>query len=151
MTSFIDLMKNDVWSDDDIKHRLHNEIRFDVKDVEETELERALLGESRGMHVLTADEGGRLLHFKNSTDRVEALGAAARADMALLNLVLKHEAAQRLLTQVEQEGSNVSEEEASAAAALVAGASASVLELASRRLAVQLPTSSLPPLDEAAV
>lgn len=97
MTSFIDLMANDVWSETDIKSRLHAEIRSEVSEMAEQELNRALQGKMLGMHVMSQAEIALLMAFKAATDRAAVLGTAARADMALLNKVLVLEPAQRRL------------------------------------------------------
>lgn len=95
--SFIDLMKNDVWSEADIKTRLHAEICSEVSELAETELNRALQGAALGLHTLTLQEREGLAHFKAATDRVAALGLAARADAALLHETMALEGAQRCL------------------------------------------------------
>lgn len=101
MVSFINLMADDVWSEIDIKSRLHAEIRSEISEFAETELNRALQGKFMGMHTLTAAEGASLARFAAATARVEVLGKTSRADMALLATVFVLEAAQRrLLTPV---------------------------------------------------
>lgn len=97
MNSFIDLMANDVWSPTDIKNRLHAEIRSQVTENAETELNRALQGAALGLHKLTPGEMASLQHFKATTDRVEQLGTQARIDAALLAEVLDLEKAQQRL------------------------------------------------------
>jgi hypothetical protein len=88
MISFINLMASDVWSEADIKNRLHAEIRSQVSEQAETELSRALQGAALGMHTLTQQEQASLMAFKVATDRVAALGVQARADAALLAEVM---------------------------------------------------------------
>ena len=97
--SFINLLANDVWSDADIKSRLHAEIRSEVSELAETELNRALQGAIMKLHTLTPQEQQSLMRFKGATDRVALLGTAARADMALLTSVLAYERAQARLLQ----------------------------------------------------
>lgn len=97
MSSFINLMGNDVWSEADIKARLHAEIRSAISAYAETELNRALQGMAMGMHQLTPHEQEQLMLFKAATDRVEILGTAARSDMALLHEALALELAPRRL------------------------------------------------------
>lgn len=99
MPSFIDLMSNDVWTEVDIKNRLHAEIRSEISEQAETELNRALQGAIMKMHTLTADEQSALMEFKTATDRVATLGSAARADWILLNKTLAHEQAASRLAQ----------------------------------------------------
>lgn len=95
--SFIDLMASDVWSEADIKSRLHQEIRSEISEFSETELNRALQGKFMGLHTLTAAEGALLTKFAAATARVADLGAQARADMALLHQVLALEPEQARL------------------------------------------------------
>lgn len=142
--SFIDLMANDVWSDADIKARLHAEIRSEVSEQSEAELNRALQGKMLGMHTMTPGEMALLMLFKGATDRVAVLGAAARADMALLAATLPVEAAQRRLAQpvvlpleageppvpINLEAVALDTQEREAAQAVVDGASAEALALA---------------------
>lgn len=97
MPSFIDLMADDVWSEADIKARLHAEMRSEVSEFAEIELNRALQGMAMGLHTLSAQEQHSLMRFKAATDRVALLGAEARADMALLHDVLALESAQHRL------------------------------------------------------
>ena len=99
MSSFINLMGNDVWSAVDIKSRLHAEIRGEVSENSETELNRALQGAALGLYTLSATEKAGVLYFKSVMDKVEALGLQARADMALLNAAMSVETAQRRLAQ----------------------------------------------------
>lgn len=91
--SFVNLMGNDIWSEADIKSRLHAEVRSEVSELAEAELNRALQGHTMGMHVLTPQEQQGLMRFKAATDRVALLGTQARADMALLAEVLPLEVA----------------------------------------------------------
>jgi hypothetical protein len=97
MSSFINLMASDVWSEADIKNRLHAEIRGEVSEQAETELNRALQGAALGMHTLTPQERVSLMAFKTVTNRVALLGAAARADAALLATVMELEVHARRL------------------------------------------------------
>lgn len=91
--SFIDMLANDIWSEADIKARLHAEIRSEISEFAETELNRALQGAALKMHTLTPSEMVVLMRFKAATDRAAALGVAARSDMALLNQVIAYERA----------------------------------------------------------
>jgi hypothetical protein len=91
MTSFIDLMGSSVWTEADIKGRLHSEIRSAISEYAEMELSRALQGMALGMHTLTPEEQANLMRFKVATDSTAALGVKARADMTLLTQALKAE------------------------------------------------------------
>lgn len=97
--SFINLMANDVWSEADIKARLHAEIRSSISEMVETELNRALQGLALGLHALSTSEQEVLQLFKAETNRVALLGVTARADMALLTEVLALEAAKVRLAE----------------------------------------------------
>lgn len=88
----IDLLADYVWSEADIKARLHAEIRSEISELMETEINRALQGAALGVHKLTPQEMQAIQKFKVSTDRVAALGEKARADMALLNAAMTYEA-----------------------------------------------------------
>lgn len=134
MSSFIDLMSNDVWGEADIKARLHAEIRSEVSELVETELNRALQGAMLGMHTLTPHEQEGLLHFKTATDRVALLGECARADAALLAQTMALEVAQRRLAQ--PQGDTLDEQDAAdraAAIETVAQTGVPALELATKR------------------
>lgn len=97
MSSFIDLMQSYVWSEADIKARLHAEIRSEISEMQETEINRALQGAALGVYRLTPQEMQAVQKFKQVTDRVTALGVQARADMKLLNEVLAAEPSYRRL------------------------------------------------------
>lgn len=88
----IDLLADYVWSEADIKARLHAETRSEISELMETEINRALQGAALGVHKLTPQEMQAIQKFKAATDRVAALGEKARADMALLNAALAYEA-----------------------------------------------------------
>jgi hypothetical protein len=124
MMSFVNLMANDVWSETDIKARLHAEIRSEVSELAETELNRALQGAALGLHTLTLQERESLAHFKAATDRVAALGLAARADAVLLHETMALEAAQRCVGDDETDAP-----QRAAAQALIDAASAGALAL----------------------
>lgn len=144
MRSFINLMGNDVWSAVDIKSRLHAEIRGEVSENSETELNRALQGAALGLYTLSATEKAGVLHFKSVMDKVEALGLQAREDMALLSAAMITEVAQRRLAQtvvalveegeppkpINTEAVQIDAQEREAAQAVVNGASADALALA---------------------
>lgn len=99
--SFVDLMASHVWSEADIKARLHAEIRSEISELMETEINRALQGAALGVHKLTPQEMQAVQQFKLATDRVAAMGVQARADMALLHQVLAMEAAARELASLD--------------------------------------------------
>lgn len=138
MASFINLMGNDIWSDADIKARLHAEIRSEVSELAETELNRALQGAALGLHTLTPPEQASLMHFKAATDRVATLGLAARADAALLAETMALEVVQARLAQPQPEGEDedalaLDTAERAQAQAVVDAASADALALVALR------------------
>jgi hypothetical protein len=127
-----------------MRSRLHAEIRSQVSEYAETELNRALQGAALGMHTLSDPEMASLMLFKSATDRVALLGTQARADMALLTEVLALEVAQARLAQpaielleegeppvpVNLEAVALDVQEREVAQAVVDGASAAALALA---------------------
>lgn len=144
MPSFINLMVNDVWTAADIKNRLHAEIRSEISEQAETELNRALQGAIMQMHTLTTAEQQALIGFKAATDRASAMGVAARTDWVLLNKTMAHEAAvTRLALPVKLDN----EEDAAArteAQSLVDEATPDVVALAALRYAQHNPP--VPPM-----
>ena len=147
-------MANDVWSEADIKTRLHTEIRSVISEQAETELNRALQGAIMKMHVLTASEQKMLMGFKAATDRVAALGATARADSVLLTKTLAHEKAAKRLNEPPYILSNtepdvfgevslqaLDDQERNAALLVVTAATQDVLELVGLRYEQNNPTT----------
>lgn len=132
MTSFVDLMASDVWTEADIKTRLHAMIRSQFSAEVEEELSRAVMGAMLGQHQITAEEGAKLARFKALTDQVALVGAAARADWALLRQVMEVEAAQRRLDQPTDDSEPDLAERAAAQAVLDA-AGPQVLEWVEKR------------------
>lgn len=144
MESFINLMASDVWSEADIKARLHAEIRSQVSDYAETELNRTLWDAKVYGRAFTAEEAANIAAFKAATNRVALLGTQSRADMALLAEVLALEVAQVRLAQpviepveegeppvpVNLEAVAFDTQERETAQAVVDSASAEVLDLA---------------------
>lgn len=89
------MLASDVWTEADIKTRLHALIRTEFSAEVEEELSRAIMGVSLGQHTLTTDEMIKLGKFKALTDRVALIGTQSRADWALLSQVMAHEQAMR--------------------------------------------------------
>lgn len=167
MASFINMLGSDVWSEADIKVRLHAEIRSEFSEMTETELNRALQGAALGLHTLTAEEQQTLMGFKAATDRASALGVAARADRSLLADAMSHEAAQARLAlapyldpapdadalpvevDLEHAARVAADLQSRAAAqAVIDAASAGVIALCAERAASRVtivPSSTLPP------
>lgn len=97
MTSFIDLMASDVWSDADITRRTEAMIRTEFSDEAETILNRKALGMSLGTYSPSSEELTEMARYTAVAQAAHDAGVAARADMALLNRVLAIEAARRRL------------------------------------------------------
>jgi hypothetical protein len=151
MKSFVDLMASNVWSEADIKNRLHAEIRSQVTENAETELNRALQGAALGLHKLSPGEMASLQHFKTTTDRVEQLGKQARADAALLDTALAHEWAVTRLAEAPIEGDETDAPKRAAAQHLIDNASPETLALYQARQLFRNPpgdpATSEPPSD----
>jgi hypothetical protein len=97
MTSFIDLMKSDVWSEADIVNRTEAMVRTEFSAVSEAILNRKITGAGLGQYTLTEAEMGKLQGFALATEEARLAGTAARADMALLLEVMASEVAWKRL------------------------------------------------------
>ena len=97
--SFIDLMKNDIWSDSDISARTESLVRSQFSASEEFILNRKFSGQIAGMYELTGEEQAQLVNFQIISSLAQAEGVAARADTELLLSTIKVEAAQKRLAQ----------------------------------------------------
>jgi hypothetical protein len=152
MSSFINLMANDVWSDDDIKARLHAEFRTEISEFAEREIYRALHALHLRMRPLSLAEQAVVGKFAAVDGRVSVMGVAARADMALLNSVFAYEAAMARLAQPEVEESATDLAEREAALAVTTDASSQVVDLyLLRKPPAEEPIVEEPPLDDTTV
>lgn len=97
--SFIDLMANDRWSDQDITNRTEAMLRSQFSAQAEAILNRKVSGAILGQYALTDEEQAEMAAFAAATMAARQEGAAARADMALLEEVFTLEAAQARLAQ----------------------------------------------------
>lgn len=155
MTSFIDLMANDRWSDADITNRTEAMLRSQFSAQAEAILNRKVSGAILGQYELTAEELAEMAAFAAASLAARQEGAAARADMALLEQVFALEAAQaRLARQMVAPVLDDSEEpqitnqdtvdqdgaERAAAQAVVDAASVDAKNLALRRAPAPEPT-----------
>jgi hypothetical protein len=84
MTSFINLMTNDIWSDADITRRTEAMIRSEFSLDAETILNRKVIGISIGTYTPTAEDQAEIARYDQVAKAAQAAGVAARADMALL-------------------------------------------------------------------
>lgn len=99
MTSFINLLASDVWSEADIVARTEAMVRSEVSAVDERIINRKLQGAMLGQYTLSEAEQHEVEHFARVTQTAQAAGMAARADMALLHRVFALESAIRRLAQ----------------------------------------------------
>lgn len=99
MTSFINLMANDIWSDADITRRTEAMLRTEFSQEAETILNRKVLGMSLGTYTPTAQDQLDMARYNETALAAQAAGVAARADMALLSQTLVYEAAMRRLAK----------------------------------------------------
>lgn len=101
MSSFIDLMANDVWTDADILRRTESLIRAEFSAEAETILNRKAMGMALGTYQPTPEEVADLARYQVTVEEARLAGVAARADMALLAVVMGMEQAARRLAQPE--------------------------------------------------
>lgn len=97
MTSFVNLLGNDVWSEADIVRRTEAELHGVVSKDAELILSRKMIGFSLGRVIPTAQEQAELLVYEMASYQAQQSGIAARADMALLQSALDYEQAQARL------------------------------------------------------
>lgn len=134
MNRFINLMGHDVWSEADIVSRTEAMVRSQVSTTDERIINRKMQGAMLGQYTLSAQEQEEVERFARVTHEAQAAGAAARADMALLQGALDVEAAQRRLAQPLGEPTEEVDSAARAAAqAVVDAASQEVLALVALR------------------
>lgn len=81
--SFVDLMADHDWSEEDIKNRTEAMIGAEFPPVDFAILLRKLQGTAFG-YVLTPQEQGELAHYQATAYAAGVMADAARADMALL-------------------------------------------------------------------
>lgn len=95
MSSFINLMADDVWSEADIVSRTEAIIRGHFSREAEDILNRKVTGALLGQYALTPAEQADLGRYAAMSEQARAEGVAARADMALLAQAMEVEAAWR--------------------------------------------------------
>lgn len=129
--SFIDLMKSDVWTDQDITNRTEAMVRAAVPLAEELVLNRKVQGAALGQYTLTPADQAQMALLAQAGFAAQQEGIAARADMALLLEVLEVEAALKRLEQPEvepeSEDYDADQAERDAAQSVVDGASEEVM------------------------
>lgn len=97
MSTFIDLLGNDVWSDADITNRCRAIIESHVPIARQDELRTIMLGHIAKLRAATDAEMAEITLVKSLTEAAADLSRAARADMSLLQSALDYESAARRL------------------------------------------------------
>jgi hypothetical protein len=133
MNSFIDLMANDIWSDQDVTTRTEAMVRSVMPLQDELVLNRKVQGAALGQYELTAQDQADMARLAQAGFEAQQMGIAARADMALLLQVLEVEAAIKRLDQPEDEAYEADQAERAEAMAVVSGASEEVLRWVEQR------------------
>lgn len=95
--SFIDMMANDVWTDQDITSRTEAMVRAVVSLQEELVLNRKLEGARAGQYTLSADDEAGMALLAQAGAAAQLEGIAARADMLTLLEVFEVEKAEKRL------------------------------------------------------
>lgn len=97
MTSFINMMASDRWSEQDIVNRTEAMIAAEFSPADQVILNRKVTAAATGMYELTDAEKAEVQRFNAVCLEARQAGEAARADMRLLEQALDFEAAQRLI------------------------------------------------------
>jgi hypothetical protein len=97
MSSFVNLMADDFWSETDIIRRTEAMIRSEFSLELETILNRKVSGMALGTYQPTEQDLADIARYDEVARAAQAAGVAARADMALLLEVFPLEDAQRRL------------------------------------------------------
>lgn len=138
MTSFINLMGNDVWSEQDILNRCRAEVESKVTAARQSELRTIMLGHISQLRAATEAEMEEILLVKTLTEAAGDLSRAARTDMALLASAMSVESAMARLAKPALETDDgallaADVQERDAAQAVVDAASVEVNELVALR------------------
>jgi hypothetical protein len=164
MSSFVDVMANDVWSEQDIVNRTEAMIRSEFSDAEQVILNRKVAGVAFGF-AMSESEQAQLLRFQALCLEAQAAGAVARTAMGLLQGAMDVEAATARLALpavtvpetvfvIDEEGQAVEVPnpaieadavERAAAQAVIDGADLDVLDLVEMRHAARLQSIEMPP------
>lgn len=148
MSSFVDLMANDVWSDADITNRTEAMLRSQFSLVDEQVLNRKVSGAALGVYTLTPEDRAEIQAFAAATLAAQQAGIQARADMALLHQALALEAAHRRLAQPVVEDDQADAAERAEAQAVVDAATPEATALYYRRNPPPPPPPPEEPLEE---
>jgi hypothetical protein len=165
--SFINMMADDVWSEQDITSRTEAMVRSVMPLQDELVLNRKVQGAALGEYTLTAEDQADMAKLAQAGFEAQQEGIAARADMALLLQVFPVEAAEKRLAEpvvepiLDEEGEvtnqdeiDTDEAERAEAQALVDAAPAEVMEWVEQRRPPPPPEEEVVPeeiIDEAPV
>jgi len=119
MTSFVDLMGNDRWSEVDILNRTEAMIAAEYTMAEVAVLNRIATAAAIGQYELTEQEQEQIARYNQVCVAAREAGVAARQDMKLLEQVLDFEAAQRTVSSASIEVQDLAEARRLAAAPVV--------------------------------
>ncbi len=92
--SFINLLANDIWSEQDIVNRTEAMIRSEFSTQTETILNRKVVGSVIGQYTLSDEEKQELAKYNKICEYAKEEGRKAREDMDLLNRVFPVEKAE---------------------------------------------------------
>ena len=99
MTSFVNLMASDIWSEADITNRTEALIASEFSPTAVAILNRKATGAALGQYQLSAEEAAEIARYTEVSERAREMGKQAMEDMALLRAVLDVEKAMRRLEQ----------------------------------------------------
>jgi hypothetical protein len=152
MSSFINMLADDIWSEQDITTRTEAMVRSVMPLQDELVLNRKVQGAALGEYTLTAEDQADMAILAQAGFSAQQEGIAARADMALLLEVFAVEVAEKRLAEpvvepiLDEEGEvtnqdeiDTDEAERAEAQAVVDAAPAEVMELMEQRRLVEEP------------
>jgi hypothetical protein len=91
MTSFVNLMAGDRWSESDIVNRTESMIAGEFPPAQAAIINRIVTAAAAGMYTLTDDERATVGRYNTVCLAARQAGDAARSDMALLAQILDYE------------------------------------------------------------
>lgn len=115
--SFINLLSNDIWSDQDITRRTESMVHAEFSLEEENILHRKVTGSISGLYELSLEEQQQLARYTEICEIAKQEGIAARNDMTLLLNVFEVEKAKERLSLpvvepvLDEEGNITNQEE----------------------------------------
>ena len=146
MASFINMLANDVWSEQDITTRTEAMVRAAMPLQDELVLNRKVQGAALGQYTLTEKDQADMTRLAQAGFEAQQMGIAARADMALLLQVFEVEVAWKRLAApivepiLDEEGNGTNQDEVdtdiaerNAAQAVVSAATQEVLRWVGER------------------